>query len=84
MRKMNGWSNEFIPTGILDNILQRPSDHTEKEGCAANLEPENHEDDFQTAVADAGLEDSHGLSGGVYIDINETRKHPTSWLILAL
>lgn len=40
--ELNGWANEFIPTGIVDHIVQCAADHTEKEGYAADLETDNH------------------------------------------
>lgn len=47
---LDEWEDEFIPSGIANNVVQCPSDHTEKEGYSFDLDAENHEDDFQHAV----------------------------------
>ena len=41
--QLDQWKSEFIPTRILDNIVQCDDTHHEKEGYTANLGEDNHE-----------------------------------------
>lgn len=78
------WRDEFVPIEISERVLQCGSDHTEKQGYAADLEAENLEDDFQASIATAGLDSSGLLGGCLYTDANNTREHPTSRLLSAV
>lgn len=53
--ELDGWANEFIPTGIVDNILQCAANHTEKKRYAVDSEMNNHDDDFEAAMTRAEL-----------------------------
>ena len=78
------WEDEFVPTGIADEVLHCKADSTEKQGYAADLETDNFEDDLQQAIDDAGL-NAVGMTGGcLYIDVDNIREHLTSKLLSAV
>lgn len=81
--ELNTWSDQVIPTSIMENTVFCESDHLEKEGYAMDLETENHEDGFQAAITKAGLDDANSLNGCVYVDANNTRENPISQLMFA-
>ena len=86
-----GWETEFIPTGILDNIIQSNSDdtHYKKESYVPDLAEENYEDDFQVALETADPDQVSNLAlatinSCVYINSDNRRKHPIGKLVAAL
>ena len=52
---------ELIPTGILNNIIQCNNAY-HKKSYIANLEENNHEEDFQVAIDIAELDKLSGLA----------------------
>ena len=87
--ELHGWAAEFIPTGILENIVQCDNMHPEKEGYVADLEKGNYEDDFQVALDTGGvnrLSDStqETINGCVYVDAENREEHPTGKFVAAL
>lgn len=78
------WEDEFVPTGIADEVLHCEADSTEKQGYAADLETDNFENDLQQAMDDASL-NAVGMTGGcLYTDVDNIREHPTSKLLSAV
>ncbi|KAH8587824.1 hypothetical protein B0O99DRAFT_640674, partial [Bisporella sp. PMI_857] len=81
---MGGWSEDFIPPEIRDNIIcLGSSDHHEREGYTVNLETGNYENDLHAAQdADLGVDGHEALiSGSVYTDVNGERQDPNARMI---
>ncbi len=70
-RLLETWEDEFIPSGIMDNIAHCNADLYEREGYATNLNDGNFENDLDTAIAGTDIEGDHINSGCVYSDIND-------------
>ncbi|KAJ5111789.1 hypothetical protein NUU61_001419 [Penicillium alfredii] len=81
---MDGWSDEFIPRELRDNIIRLDEpDHQEREGYTVNLAQGNYENDLQAAQDEAAQDQSldsndggHFLTGSVSTDINGERQNP--------
>ena len=87
--QLDQWKSEFIPTEILNNIVQCDNAHHEKEGYASDLAENNYENDFQVAIDLAESDQLPGvaqntMNGCVYVDVENNRQHPTDRLITAL
>lgn len=70
--------------GIIDRVLQCQFNHTEREGYAALLEPQNLENNLHSTVDDTQLQNNGILSGCLYTDTDNTRQHPTTKLVSAI
>lgn len=81
---LNKWKDKFIPSRIANNIIQYPLDHTEKQRYSFNLDADNHEDNFQHAVDEAGLNNLLIISGCLYTDTDNVQEHLTSKFISAV
>ena len=72
----DGWAEDFIPSEISDNITYiANSDHHEREGYTASLQPGNNENDFAAAQDTAVDVDSDEplLTGSILTDVNGER-----------
>ena len=77
------WEDKFVPTGIVEHIVECGPNHFEKQGYCTDLEANNFEDNFYAAVDQTGSDNSI-LGGCVYTDACQTREHPTSKLLSAI
>lgn len=85
---IDGWSDEFIPNEIQDNIIILDKvDHHEREGYSVNLETGNYENDLQAAQDCGSFGDLHSgpsMTGSVSTDINGAYQNPDLRLVDAL
>ena len=84
---INGWSDDFIPSEIRDNIIHlKEPDHREREGYTVNLEVGNYENDLHAAEDEGFNPDDHEalITGSVYTDVNGERQDPNVRVIDAL
>ncbi len=78
------WEDEFIPSGIMDNIVHCNADQHEREGYATDLNNGNFENDLDAAIAGTGIEEDHINNSDVYSDIDDQRQNPTLQLLSAV
>jgi hypothetical protein len=81
---IDGWSDEFIPNEIQDNIITLDKvDHHEREGYSVNLESGNYENDLKPRKTVAPLVLHSGLlmTGSVSTDINGAYQNPDLRLV---
>ncbi len=67
------WEDEFIPSGIVDNIVHCNADQHEREGYVTDLNDGNFENDLDAAIVGTGIERDHIHSGCVFNDIDDQR-----------
>ena len=84
---IGGWSNEFIPPEIADNITHLENlDYHEREGYTVSLQTGNYENDLHAAQDKAfhANDNNPFVTGSVYTDVNGERTDPNLRLIDAL
>lgn len=84
---MDGWSDEFIPPEIYNNIIcLGTSDYHEREGYTVSLRTGNYKNDLYTAQDTIfNTDDPEPLiSSSVYKDVNRERQDPNARIIDAL
>ncbi len=69
---LDNWDDEFILTGIKSRVLQCDPNLDKREGYAAELGINNHENELYHAMSYVGLNDLGLLSGCLYIDIDDS------------
>ncbi len=72
-RLLKIWGYEFIPFGIMNNIIHYNANQAEREGYTTNLNDRNFENDLDATIAGTGLKSDHINSGCVYNDIDDQR-----------
>lgn len=70
--------------GIMSRVLQYDSDLDEREEYAAELGTNNYDNSLHHTMSDARLNTPGRLSGCLYIDVDDARKHLTMKLISAV
>lgn len=83
-RLLDTWEDQFIPSGITDNMVQCDPDHYKRVSYAIDLCDGNYENDLDAAIADTGIKGDHIHSGCVYSDIDDGRQNPTLRLLSAI
>ena len=78
------WEGEFILTGTSNRVLQCNDDIQERQDYVANLETDNFKNNLYHSVNSVGISDFSVLSGCLYTDMDDTRKHLTIKLVLAI
>ena len=78
------WQEEFVLANGLSRVLEYDEDIQEREGYITDLEVGNFENNLYHAANNIRIGNSGLLSGCLYIDVNNTREHPTIKLVLAI
>lgn len=81
---LNTWEDKFVSVDIASCILQYEPNISKQEDYAIDLETENFENEFHHLVDTNSLNDSGCLSGCLYVDADNSQKHPTTNLISVL
>lgn len=69
--------NEFIFSGIIDNMVYYNPNNYKRVGYAVNLCDGNYENDFDVAIVDTGIERNNINSGCIYNNINNIQQNLT-------
>ena len=81
---LQDWEEEFIPQGLLDQVVHCEPDNSERDSYAVPSNGENFENDLDHAITEAGIEGDAIQTGCVYSDIDDNRQNPTLKLLSAI
>ncbi len=82
-RSLKTWEDEFIPSGIMDNIVHCNTDQHKREGYATDLNDGNFKNDLDATIAGTSIEGDHINNGCIYSNIDNQWQNPTLRLLSA-
>ena len=74
---LDKWDDEFIPSGIINNIVNCNFNYYKHWGYTDNICEDNYENDFHAAKMDIEIKGHHIQSGCVYSNIDDGRQNLT-------
>lgn len=70
---LNTYDNKFILSNIINNIINYNFNHNKYLDYIADIQKDDHENDFYTIIIDKKIEKDHIYSSCIYSNINNKK-----------